>query len=111
MRISHEDHGATSLVALAGDFLEESCEVFKKTVSERFESGIRNIVLDIAGLENVDSAGMESLLWTSEESIKRSGRLKLVGASGLVSEVLRITRLTRRFDMANTVEEAARALR
>ena len=28
MRISHEDHGATSLVALAGDFLEESCEVF-----------------------------------------------------------------------------------
>jgi anti-anti-sigma regulatory factor len=54
---------------------------------------------------------METLLWTSEEAVKRSGRLKLVATGTTVSEVLRITRLARRFDIANTVEEAARALR
>ena len=111
MRISHEDHGETSLVAIAGDFLADDTDPYRRCLTERFDGGIRNIVLDIAGLENVDSAGMESLLWTSDESTRRSGRLKLVGATGMVSEVLRITRLTRRFDMTNTVEEAARALR
>jgi len=111
MRISHEDHGNTSLVAIAGDFLSDDTEPYRRCLADRFDAGIRNIVLDIAGLETVDSAGMECLLWTSDESVRRSGRLKLVGPSGMVFEALRITRLTRRFDIANTVEEAARALR
>ena len=70
MRISHEDHGETSLVAIAGDFLADDIDPYRRCLTERFDGGIRNIVLDIAGLENVDSAGMESLLWTSDESVK-----------------------------------------
>ena len=111
MRISHEDHGATSLVALAGEFLEESCEVFRKTVSERFESGIRNIVLDMTGVAVIDSAGLESLLWVNDESTRNSGRFKMVGIGGTVSEALAVTRLMRRFDIEESVESAARALR
>jgi anti-anti-sigma factor len=111
MRISHEDHGATSLVALAGDFLEESCEVFKKTVSERFESGIRNIVLDMTGVAVIDSVGLESLLWVNDESTRNSGRFKMVGIGGSVSEALHVTRLVRRFDLEESVESAARSLR
>jgi len=106
MKISHEDHGDTSLVAIAGDFLSDDVESYRRCLSERFDNGVRNIVLD-----TIDSAGMETLLWTSEESVQRSGRLKLVATGSTVSEVLRITRLARRFDIANTVEEAARALR
>ena len=75
------------------------------------KGGVRNIVLDMAGIASIDSAGMEALLWTSEEAVQRSGRLKLVSTGTTVSEVLRITRLVRRFDIANTVEDAARALR
>ena len=111
MRISHEDHGATSLVALAGEFLEESCEVFRKTVSERFESGIRNIVLDMTGVAVIDSVGLESLLWVNDESTRNSGRFKMVGIGGTVSEALAVTRLMRRFDIEESVESAARALR
>ena len=111
MRISHEDHGDTSLVAIAGDFLADDVDQYRRCISERFDSGVRNVVLDMAGLETIDSAGMEMLLWTSEEAVDRSGRLKLVAVAGTVSEVLRITRLSRRFDHANSVEEAARALR
>jgi anti-anti-sigma factor len=111
MKISHEDHGDTSLVAIAGDLLSDDVESYRRCLSDRFESGVRNIVLDMAGLASIDSAGMETLLWTSEEAVKRSGRLKLVATGTTVSEVLRITRLARRFDIANTVEEAARALR
>ncbi len=111
MRISHEDHGKTSLVAVAGDFLSEDVDPYTRCMTERFDTGVRNIVLDMAGLESVDSAAMEALLWTSEESTRRSGRLKLVAATGTVAEALRVTRLVRRFDLADTVEEAARALR
>ena len=111
MKISHEDHGDTSLVAIAGDFLSDDVESYRRCLSERFESGVRNIVLDMAGIASIDSAGMEALLWTSEEAVQRSGRLKLVSTGTTVSEVLRITRLARRFDIANTVEDAARALR
>ena len=102
MKISHEDHGDTSLVAIAGDFLSDDVESYRRCLSERFDNGVRNIVLDMAGLATIDSAGMETLLWTSEESVQRSGRLKLVATGSTVSEVLRITRLARRFDIANT---------
>lgn len=111
MRISHEDHGNTALVALAGDFLAENTEIYNRSITERFESGISNIVLDVTGLESIDSGGLEAFLWTADESVARSGRMKLVGAGGMVAEVLRITRLSRRFDMEQTVESAARSLR
>lgn len=111
MRISHEDHGPTTLVALAGEFLVENTDAFQRCISERFDAGIRNVVLDMTGLESIDSAGLESLLWTSDESMRRSGRMKLVGTSKTVSEALRVTRLARRFDLVDTVETAARALR
>lgn len=111
MRISHEDHGATSLVAVAGEFLAEDVVPYRRCLTERFDAGVRNIVLDMAGLESVDSAAMEALLWTSEESTRHSGRLKLVAVTGTVAEALCVTRLKRRFDLADTVEEAARALR
>ena len=111
MRISHEDHGKTALVALAGDFLADNTENYNRSIAERFESGISNIVLDVTGLESIDSAGLEAFLWTADESVARAGRMKLVGAGGMVSEVLRITRLSRRFDMEQTVESAARSLR
>jgi anti-anti-sigma factor len=111
MRISHEDHGSTSLVALAGEFLDENTDSFVRCISERFDAGVRNIVLDMTGLESIDSAGLESLLWTLDESTSRSGRLKLVGSSGTVAEAFRVTRLVRRFDFEETVEEAARSLR
>ena len=111
MRISHEDHGTTALVALAGDFLSDDFETYQRSVSEHFDSGICNIVLDVTGLESIDSSGLEALLWTVDESASRSGRLKLVGVGGVVSEVLRITRLARRFDLEQTVEAAARSLR
>ena len=99
------------MVALAGDFLEESSEVFKKTVSERFESGIRNIVLDMTGVGSIDSVGLESLLWVNDESTRNSGRFKLVGVVDAVSEALTVTRLVRRFDLEESVESAARSLR
>jgi len=111
MRISHEDHGSTCLVALAGDFLSENSDAFQRCITERFDTGIRNILLDMTGLESIDSAGLEALLWTSDESARRSGRLKLVGSSGTVAEALRVTRLTRRLDLEDTVESAARSLR
>lgn len=111
MRISHEYHGSTALVALAGDFIADDVENYQRSVSEHFDSGISNIVLDVNGLETIDSAGLETLLWTADESAARSGRMKLVGVAGMVSEVLRVTRLARRFDLEETVEAAARSLR
>lgn len=111
MKISHEDHGPTCLVALAGEFLDENTDAFQRCISERFDTGVRNIVLDMTGLESIDSSGLESLLWTSDESTQRSGRLKLVGTGGTVAEALRVTRLVRRFDLEDTVEAAARSLR
>ena len=80
MRISHEDHGETSLVAVAGDFIAEDVDPYTRCMTERFDGGVRNIVLDMAGLESVDSAALEALLWTSEEWLKvhRTFELKIM---------------------------------
>jgi anti-anti-sigma factor len=111
MRISFEDHGETCLLAVAGDMLAENTDAFHRCVSERIESGTRNLLLEMTGLESIDSAGLELLLWTAEELANRSGRMKLVGVHGTVAEALRVTRMNSRFELAGSVEDAARGLR
>ena len=95
MKLSWEDHGAVALLIASGDF----------------SAGARSFVLDFANVTLADSAALESLLWLSEETARAGGALRLVQPQHAVREALRLTRLSDRFECADSVEGAARAMR
>jgi anti-anti-sigma factor len=68
-------------------------------------------VLDVANVTLADSAALESLLWLSDETARHGGALRLVSPQPAVREAMRLTRLSDRFEFAESVEGAARSLR
>jgi anti-anti-sigma factor len=111
MKLSGEEHGQVALVIGSGEFASDSEGNFRRTITERFDSGARSVVLDLANVTLADSTALECLLWLSEETARVGGALRLVAPQHAVREALRLTRLADRFECAESVELAARSLR
>ena len=111
MKISWEEHGPVALVIASGEFASDGADALRRTVSDRFVHGARSIVLDVANVTLADSAALECLLWLAEETTRLGGALRLVAPQHAVREVIRLTRLSDRFECAESVELAARSMR
>lgn len=111
MKLSYEDHDTITVLTVSGSLTADQADSFRRASQERFETGVRDVVLDLEHLVNLDSAGLELLLWLIDEVGDRGGRLKLVRPDETVHKILQITRLERRFDIHESIESAARSLR
>lgn len=111
MKLSYEDHGTISVVSLTGELTADQTDNFRRNCTERLNNGIRDILLDLEHLRLVDSEGLESLLWLQDQVAQKSGQVRLVRPEQTVRDVLRVTRLERRFNIHETVEGAAKSLR
>src|SRR5246127_4265182 len=73
------------------------------------ESNRPRIVLDCSQVRTVDSAGVEMLLHSLEEVLKRDGDLKLAALSAEAEVFLELMRVARVFETFPTSEEAVRS--
>ena len=111
MKLSYEDHDAITVLTVSGELTADSADAFRRTCQDRFDAGIRDIVLDLEHLKLLDSAGLELLLWIVDETADRSGQCRLVNPDETVRKIFEVTRLDHRFSVHETVEAAAKSLR
>ncbi len=67
------------------------------------------IVLDCSQVRSIDSAGVEALLQSLEEALKRDGDLKLAALSPEADVMLELMRVARVFETFESCEEAVRS--
>ena len=48
MKLSYEDHDAITVLTLSGDLTADQADSFRRACDDRFEAGIRDVVLDMA---------------------------------------------------------------
>jgi anti-sigma B factor antagonist len=111
MKLSYEDHDTITVLTISGELTSDQADGFRRATQERFDGGVRDVVLNMEYMTLIDSAGLELLLWLVDEVGDRSGRLKLVRPDETVRKILVITRLDRRFDIHESIESAAKSLR
>jgi len=111
VKLSYEDHDTITVLTVSGSLTADQVDAFRRSSQQRFDEGIRDIVLDVEYMTLLDSAGIELLLWLIDEVGDRSGHLKLVKPDETVRKILNITRLEKRFDIHETIESAAKSLR
>ena len=70
---------------------------------------VKTLVLDLSGVEYIDSAGLSALLLAQRQQSHHHGDMRLAGASDEVRSLLSLTALDRVFPMYATVEEALAA--
>jgi anti-sigma B factor antagonist len=67
------------------------------------------VVLDCSHVRHMDSAGIEMLLHSMGEAMKRDGDIKLANLSPTTATILELMRVDRLFEIFDTSEEATRS--
>jgi anti-sigma B factor antagonist len=92
--------GNVAVVDITGNivFGEESAALHD-VVSGLLKKGQKQILLNLGGVNYIDSMGMGSLVGASTSVRKQGGELKLLNLSNKVTDVMQMTRLYTVFDV------------
>jgi anti-sigma B factor antagonist len=110
MRILEHENGGVTVLALEGSlFIDEGELVLRDSVNRAVAGGHANIVLDLARVDRLDSAGIGMLVCKYLTALRKGGRLKLLHLPPRVLEMLRVTRLAGVFEIFDDEDEAVRS--
>lgn len=110
MKLTSEKHLAATVLTLTGELTAEESDRFQRDVRENIVHFDSNVIIESEGLTLIDSVGLESLLWLSDELNRNGFKLQFVSVPESVQRVFELTRLERVFSTHETVEAAARSL-
>ena len=85
------------VLALKGRLDQSTAEDVRTALAphlERCAAGQDSVVLDLAGVDYVSSAGLRVLMLASKQAKAQNGSLVLVGVQPLVQEILEISKFT-----------------
>jgi anti-sigma B factor antagonist len=111
MQIEFRIQGPTGVARPQGSFNAAKVDQIRGEFAAWLEANpeMRNVVVDLADVDMVDSAGLGALIALLKRVDARGGDLKLAGLSSRVRMVFEITRTHRIFDILDTVDEALAA--
>jgi anti-sigma B factor antagonist len=100
--VIHRRHGPDDLVlALYGELDLLTAPRLRRELTEAVTDGRDRIVIDLSGLEFMDSSGLHVLLEASERARGNDHRLSLRSAPPRVHRLFELTGTIRRFDFAS----------
>jgi anti-sigma B factor antagonist len=79
-------------------------------ILKRIRQGHRRVLVDLSGLEFIESAGIGMLAVWSGVTEREGGKLAVAGATGQVEQMLELSRLDRVLGLYPAVEPAHNAL-
>src|SRR5712664_4560285 len=101
--------GVVSLVDVSGRLTSFGTGALRDSISRLLKKGHKNIVLNLSGLEYLDSSGIGELARVYVSVVKADGQMKVVGLSPKVEEILKITQLYQVFPEFPSEEAALKS--
>jgi len=85
--------GIVSLVDVSGRLTSFETGALRDSISRLLKQGHKDIILNLTGLQYLDSSGIGELARVYVSVVKQSGQMKVIGLSSKIEEVLKITHL------------------
>lgn len=98
--------GGISLVDVSGRLTSFEIGALRDCISRLLKQGRKDIVLNLSGLQYLDSSGIGELARMYVSVVKAGGQMKVVGLSPKVEEILKITQLYQVFPEFPSEKEA-----
>jgi len=95
--ISIRHRGPASLIDVVGSLTLFESRALREAITNLIAAKRRDIVLNLSGLEYLDSSGIGELVRNYLTVVKSGGTVKVVGLSDKVEEILKITQLYKVF--------------
>lgn len=86
-------NGNHAAVSLAGKIYAHDAGIIRDQLLEAMEKGVKEITINLAGLDYIDSSGLGVLVTVHKRTLEMNGRLILTGVQGMAAEILKRTRL------------------
>jgi len=101
--------GSVSIVEVTGKLTSIESGALRNSIARLLQEGRKQIVLNLRGLEYLDSSGISDLVQAYLSVIKRGGEMKVVGLSERIEEILKITHLYQVFPEFQDEQAALRS--
>ena len=102
----HEELNGLHIIRINASRMDASnSPEFLALVGRMVEDDINKIAVDFTGVAFMDSSALGATV-TALKRVGAQGSLTLIGVSGLVEDLFKLTRMDRIFSMVATVEEA-----
>jgi anti-anti-sigma factor len=110
LKIVERPFNDVMVLSLSGEILLDDGDLeFRKKVHELADRGQVKLVVDLAGVTHIDSAGVGMLVAKQKTVRERGGDIKLVHVSSRSQRLLAIMRLAMVFEIFDDEEVAARS--
>ncbi len=110
MQIVERNNGEIVVLDLKGRMtLGEGDELLKDKINSLINQGHRKIVLNLADVPYVDSAGLGEIVRTYTTVSRQGGSLKLLNLTKRITDLLSITKLLTVFETFDSESEAVRS--
>ena len=112
MQIAERQSGSVTVLDLSGKVtLGEDSTLLKDKLQSLLHQGRKNLILNLAEVSYVDSAGLGSLVSAYTTVTREGGSLKLVNVTKRLQDLLSITKLLTVFETFDSEDEALRSFR
>ena len=110
MQIEERAVGDVVVLDLKGRVtLGESDQLLKDKVNSLVNQGYKRIVLNLAGVPYIDSAGLGEIVGSYTTVSRQGGSLKLLNLTKKITDLLAITKLLTVFETFESEDEAVRS--
>lgn len=110
MQIEERKTGDVVVLDLKGRvMLGEGDELLKDKVNSLLQQGSKKLILNLADVPYIDSAGLGEIVRTFTTVSRQGGTLKLLNLTKRITDLLAITKLLTVFDVYDSESEAVQS--
>lgn len=107
MKLSAKEVKGITVLSLDGSVMGgPDASALNDELHKLAEKNKKKIVLDLSGVQSMNSSGLGMLIGALTAVKHSGGQLKIAGASDKIENLLVITKLTTMFELHQTVQEA-----
>ena len=99
-------HGRWEVLTVVGEIDMATAPRFRKRLHEVIGAGAQLVVIDISGVDFIDSTGLGVLMGGAKRVRSGGGDIRLVTAGARLAELIELTRLDRVVDVYDSVSAA-----
>ena len=111
MAVTFQTKSGAGVVIVTGPLTSAGVDSFREQFVDWWQSlpALQNVVVDLSGVDFIDSAGLGSLIALLKRISERGGDMKIAGLQKKVRMVFEITRAFKVFDIFDNTAEALKA--
>src|SRR2546427_13153690 len=112
MRIDERAASGVKILDISGQIkFTQGDEMLKDKIHSVVHQGSRKILVNLAGVDYVDSAGLGELVGAYTTVTKAGGTMKLLNVTKKMRDLLSITKLLTEFETFDNEQEAVKTLK